>query len=216
MTAPQLSRISLDPVAAAWLTGGADRALDTLLIARLERRRIAIVDGNVVDRGLDRVDPLDGALLDALGARGSRDLETVRWRVSRDRRLERVKVDLVAAGALGDRSGWGRPNRRSPTGSGRRLLRDLRGDPPPGAAWQVALRGRAGLTDHAMREALEPPARPPLPPEPRGSWRERRRRAQTAEGYASGAAVAGYGGWGAVSGGVDCGGGFGGGDGGGC
>jgi hypothetical protein len=215
MTAPQLSRTSLDPVAAAFLAGDLQRAVDALLASRLERRRIAVVDGNVADRGLDHVDPLDGALLDALGARGSRDLETVRWRVSRDRRLERVRVDLVSAGVLGERSGWGRPNRRVPTGSGRRLLRELKGDPPAGAAWQVALHGRAGLTDHGLREALEPPARPPLPPEPRGSWRERRRRAQTAEGYASGAAVAGYGGWGGVGGGFDCGGG-GGGDGGGC
>ncbi len=215
MTAPQLSRTPLAPVAAAWLAGGLQRAVDALLVSRLERGRIAVIDGNVTDRGLDRSDPLDGALLDALGARGRRDLETVRWRVGRDRRLERLCVDLVVEGLLGDRyPRWGsdRPVR---TGSGRRLLRELKGEPPAGAAWEVALHGRAGLTDRSLREALEPPVRPPLPPQPRRSWLDGRRRDQTAEGYASGAAVVGYGGWGIDCGGFD-GGGGGGGDGGGC
>src|SRR5215217_4613034 len=58
MTAPQLSRTSLAPVAAAWLAGGQQRAVDALLVSRLERHRIAVVDGNVVDRGLDRNDAL--------------------------------------------------------------------------------------------------------------------------------------------------------------
>src|SRR5215210_9315185 len=207
MTAPQLSPTSVAPVAAAWLAGGLRRAVDALLVSRLERRRIAVVDGNVVDRGLDRGDPLDGALLDALGARGSRDLETVRWRVSRDRRVERLCADLVVEGLLADRSPWRRSDRPVRTGSGRRLLRELKGEPPTGAAWEVALHGRAGLTDRALREALEPPARPPLPPQPRGSRRDRwTRRDTTAAGYASGAAVAGYGGWGDAGGwGGDCG-----------
>ena len=75
------------------------------------------------------------------------------------------------------------------------------------------MHGRAGLTDRGLREALEPPARPPLPPQARGSLLERhRRRDRTAEGYASGAAFSGYGSWGAFGGGGDCGGG----DGGGC
>jgi hypothetical protein len=215
MTAPQLSSTSLAPVAAAWLAGGLQRAVDALLVSRLERRRIAVVDGNVVDRGLDRGDPLDGALLDALGARGSRDLETVRWRVGHDRRVERLCADLVVEGLLANRTLWGRGDRPVRTGSGRRLVRELKGDPPAGAAWEVALHGRAGLTDQGLRGALEPPPRPPLPPQPRGSRLDRRRRRDlTAAEYASGAAVAGYGGWGGGWG-ADCGGG-GGGDGGGC
>ncbi len=216
MTAPQLSHTSVAPVAAAWLAGGLQRAVDALLVARLERRRIAVVDGNVVDRGLDRTDPLDGALLDALGARGRRELATVRSRVARDRRVERLCADLVVEGLLGDRPPWGRSDRPARTGSGRRLLRELKGDPPSGAAWEVALHGRAGLTDRGLREALEPPARPPLPPQPRGQWLDRRKRRDlTAEGHASGAAVVGYGSWGGGFGG-GCGGfdGGGGGDGG--
>jgi hypothetical protein len=219
MTAPQLSPTSVAPVAAAWLAGGLRRAVDALLVSRLERRRIAVVDGNVVDRGLDRDDPLDGALLDALGPRGSRDLETVRWRVARDRRVERLCADLVVEGLLGDWSPWGHADRPVRTGSGRRVLRDLRSDPPTGAAWEVALHGRSGLTDRGLRDALEPPERPPLPEQSRGSWLGRWRRDVTAEGYASGGAGAvGFGGWGGGWGG-DCGGfdgGGGGGDGGGC
>jgi len=214
MTAPQLSSTSLAPVAAAWLAGGKQRAVEALLVSRLERGRIAVVDGNVVDRGLDRDDALDGALLDALGARGSRDLETVRWRVSRDRRVERLCADLVVEGLVANRAPRGRSDRPVRTGSGRRLVRELKGDPPAGAAWQVALRGRTGLSDPLLREALEPRVRPPLPPQPRGSRLDRRtRRDMTPEGYAAGAA--GYGAWGDVGGwGGDCG--SGGGDGGGC
>jgi hypothetical protein len=215
MTAPQLPRTALAPVAAAWLAGGLQRAVDALLVSRLEHRRIAVVDGNVVDRGLDRADVLDGALLDALGARGRRDLATVRWRVSRDRRVERLCADLVVEGLLGDRPAWGLSDRPVRTGSGRRLLRELRGDPPAGAAWEVALHGRTGLTDRGLREALQPPVRPPLPPQPRGSFLDRWRRDPSAEGYASGAAGVGHGGWGDFGG--NCGGfdgGGGGGDGG--
>jgi hypothetical protein len=219
MTALQLSRTPLAPVAAAWLAGGLQRAVDALLVSRLERGRIAVIDGNVADRGLDRGDALDSALLDALGARGSRDLATVRWRVARDRRVERLCADLVVEGLLADRSPWRRADRPVRTGSGRRLLRELKSEPPTGAAWEVALHGRGGLTDLNLREALEPPARPPLPQQPR-RWLDPRRRGMTDEGYVSGAAVVGYGGggwsggWGGDCGGFD--GGGGGGDGGGC
>ena len=221
MTALPLSRTPLAPVAAAWLAGGLQRAVDALLVSRLERGRIAVIDGTVADRGLDRSDPLDSALLDALGARGSRDLATVRWRVARDRRLERLCADLVVEGLLADRSPWRRSDRPVRTGTGRRLLRELKSEPPTGAAWEVALHGRGGLTDLSLREALEPPARPPLPPQPRGSWLERRRDLR-AESYTSGAAVVGHGGGGWGGGWGDCGGfdggggGGGGGDGGGC
>jgi hypothetical protein len=224
MSVPQaLSPIAslLDPVAVAWLSGGLPRAIDTVLVSRLDRRQIRVVDGDVVDRGLDRSTPLDGAVLDALGARGSRDLETVRWRLSRDRRLARIRLDLVAAGMLGERSRWGRPDRPdrpARTASGRRLLRELRATTPPGPAWEVAVNGRAGLTDLALHESLVPPPPPPSPAQPRRRWLDpASRRPMTIEGYATGAAVVGHGAWGggAWGGGADCGGGFDGGGGGG-
>lgn len=212
MTAPQLFRTPLAPVAAAWLAGGLGRAVDAVLVSRLERRRIVVVDGNVADRGLDRSDPIDGALIDALGARGSRDIETVRWRLTRDRRVERLCADLVVEGLLADRSPWWRSDRPARTGSGRRLLRELKGEPPTGAAWEVALHGRAGLTDPGLREALEPPPPPPLPRQPRRRWLDPGEPYGTgAAGYAAGAAGAGYGGWGGDGCGFDGGGGDGGG-----
>jgi hypothetical protein len=221
MTAPLTTPTSrLDAVAAAWLAGGLPRALDTVLVSRLERRRIRVVDGDLVDRGLDRAEPLDAALLDALGARGRKDTETVRWRLSRDRRLDRVRVELLQAGLLGQRTPWGlpdRPERPARTASGRRVLRELRDSPHPGAAWEVALHGRAGLTDLALRESLEPPVRPaPTLPPPRGRL-FRRTSLEDRHLYAGGASSAtAIGGWGGF-GGAGCGGfdgGGGGGDGG--
>ena len=215
MTAP---RTALDPVACAWLAGGRSRAVDALLVSRLERRRIRIADGQVQERGLDRTDPLEGALLDALGARGHRDLETVRFRMSYDRRFEGIGQDLAAAGLLRERTALGRrarPDRPVRTAAGRRLLAELTAGPRTGAAWEVALRGRAGLTDPALREALQPPARP----EPATSPRPRRRwgRASLEDRYlyASGAGSAGAvgaygftGDFGGDGGGGDGGGGF--------
>lgn len=199
-----------DPVAAAWLAGGQRRAVDALLVSRLERRRIAVVDGNVVDRGLDRTDPLDGALLDALGARGQRDLETVRWRVARDRRLDSVRVDLAVAGLLGERTAWGRPTRPerpARTSAGRRLLRELAAAGQPGSAWEVALHGRDGLTDPALREALDPPARR-LPEAPAPRLRSTRRSIEDRHLHITAASdSAAIGGWAALGAGGDCGGG---------
>ena len=220
MTAPRTSLPSrLDPVGAAWLAGGLFRAVDTLLVSRLEAGRVRVVDGLLEGEHLDRNDPLDGVLAVALGARGRRDVETVRWRASRDRRLDEVRLGLVTDGLLGERTRLGlraTDGRPAPTAAGRRLLRELRTLPRTGGAWEVDLEGRAALTDRGLHEALEPPARPPLPAQARGSRPERhRRRDRTAEGYASGAAFSDYGSWGAFGGGGggDCGGG---GDGGGC
>ena len=215
MTAPQTS---LDPVAAAWLAGGAPRATDAVLVSRIERRRIRIVDGNVVDRGLHRADPFDGVLLDALGARGRRDLSTVRFRMSYDRRFEDVRKDLAAAGLLRERTAWGtraRPDRPVRTAAGRRLLKAMAADARTGAAWEVALKGRTGLTDPALREALEPPAPPEPPVSPERSRRWTRTSLEDRHLYASGAGSAGAigaygftGDFGGDGGGGDGGGGF--------
>ena len=213
MTAPQtLRNATLDPVTAAWLAGGRKRAVDALLVARLERRRIRVVNGDVADRGLDRNDPLDGAVLDALGARGLRDLETVRWRVSHDRRLRQIGSDLVDGGLLSARTRWGRPSnpdRPSRTAAGRRLLKELAAGARSGGAWEVALGGRAGLTDPALRAALEPPARPAPEPTPRRLRWGRSSALEDRHLHISGATSAtSIGAWGVTGGfGGDCGGG---------
>ena len=205
---------SLEPFAAAWLAGGLPRAADALLVSRLESGRVHVVDGHVGDRGLDRGDRFDAVLLDALGARGRRDVDTVLWRVQRDRRVQDLRAELGTRGLLAARSPLGvpdRPDRPARTAAGRQLLRQLRSAPPHGAVWEVALHGRDALTDLALRTALEPPPRPDVPRAPRRirTWDRR-----TSEGYlvTGGAGAASFGGWGADCGGFD--GGGGGGDGG--
>ncbi len=211
---------TLDPVAAAWLAGGLPRAVDALLVARLEAGRIRGVGGSVADRGLDRQDRFDAVLLDALGARRSRDVETVRFRLLRDRRLEVLRTGLRTEGLLTGRTALGLPDRLdrpARTAAGRRLLRDLRAAPPPGAVWEVALHGRDALTDLALRTALEPPPRPEPPRPPRRLLRWQDPQTTEAARYAAGgAAVAGFSGWGGDGGGWGGDGGGGGGDGGGC
>ena len=206
---------SLDPLATAWLAGGLPRAVDAVLVSRLESRRIEVVDGQVADRGLNRSDRFDAVLLDALGARGRRDVQTVLWRVRRDRRMVALRDSLLADGLLAGRTRLGlrdRTDRPARTAAARRRLRELRGAPPHGAVWEVALHGRGALTDLTLRTALEPPARPEVPRAPRRtrSWGSRTTELHYATG---GAAAMGLGGGGGFDG-CGWGGGDGGGDGG--
>jgi hypothetical protein len=204
---------SLEPLTAAWLAGGLPRAADALLVSRLESGRVHVVDGHVGTRSLDRGNRFDAVLLDALGARGRREVDTVRWRVQRDRRMQDLRTELGTRGLLAARSPLGlpdRPDRPARTAAGRQLLRELRSAPPHGAVWEVALHGRDALTDLSLRAALEPPPRPEPPRAPRRLLRWQDPQATEAARYAAGgAAVMSFGGW---DGGFD--GGGGGGDGG--
>jgi uncharacterized membrane protein YgcG len=169
---------SLEPFAAAWLAGGLPRAVDALLVSRLESGRVRVVDGHVGNRSLDRFDRFDAVLLDALGARGRRDVDTVRWRVQRDRRMQDLRAELGTRGLLAARTPLGlpdRPDRPARTIAGRQLLRELRSAPPHGPVWEVALHGRDALTDLTLRTALEPAPRPDVPSAPRRirSWGQR-------------------------------------------
>lgn len=214
-------RTSLDPLAAAWLAGGLPRAVDALLVSRLESRRIQVVDGSVADRGLDRQDRFDAVLLDALGARRSKRVDTVWWRLVRDRRLESLRFHLRSDDLLAARTGLGLPDRDdrpARTAAGRHLLRELRSAPPRGAAWEVALHGRGALTDLSLRAALEGQSRPaaerPMPRWSRRRTRDPARDLGTAAG--GGAAYTGTFGGGWSGGGWDGGCGGDGGGGGGC
>jgi hypothetical protein len=212
---PALLSLTTDVVSAAHLAGGRPRAVDALLVSRLEAGRVRVVDGHLEDVRLRRTDPSDALLVDALGARGRRDVETVRWRVQRDHRLDDVRRRLADAGLVAGRTRLGRrprEDRPALTAAGRRALRDLRSQRQPGAAWQVALEGRAALTDPALREALQPPVRMVLNTAPR-RWRLLRPYRDSPETYAAGGIAAGSIGWGSgFDGGFDAGGG--GGDGG--
>jgi uncharacterized membrane protein YgcG len=199
---------SLEPLAAAWLAGGLPRAADALLVSRLEKGRVHVVDGHVGNRGLDRYDRFDAVLIDALGARGRRDVETVRWRVIRDRRMQVLRTELGAGGLLAARGALGRPDRPdrpARTAAGRRLLRELRSAPPRGGVWEVALHGREALTDPALRTSLEPPPRPDIP-----SPRRRSRGDRISEIHYATGGTAAMGGGSYFGGGFDGGGGWGG------
>jgi hypothetical protein len=215
---PALLPLTTDVVAAAHLAGGRPRATDALLVSRLEAGRVRVVDGLLEDVRLRRADPSDALLVDALGARGRRDVETVRWRVHADHRLDAVRRRLVEAGLVAERTRLGRrprEDRPALTAAGRQVLRDLRIQRQPGAAWDVALGGREALTDPALREALQPPARTLVDAAPRRSRLLRSYR-DAPETYAAGGIVAGSAGWGGWDGGCGGfdGGGGGGGDGG--
>jgi uncharacterized membrane protein YgcG len=207
---PALLLLTTDVVAAAHLAGGRPRSVDALLVSRLQAGRVRVVDGHLEDVRLRRTDPFDALLIDALGARGRRDVETVRWRVQRDHRLDDVRRRLAEAGLVAERTRLGRrprEDRPALTAAGRQALRDLRSQRQPGAAWEVALGGRAALTNPVLREALQPPARTVVSAAPRRS-RLRRPYRDTPETYLAGGIVAGQAGWGGWGG--DCGG-FGGG-----
>ena len=154
----------LDVYDVACLAGGLDRVVDTALVARVQSGRVRVhAPGELATASLTRRHPVEAAVLDAVGPAGHRSVDTVRWRVASDERLLAVSrrlrdLGLLGSGAVptGRRSRW----RLAPTYAGRHLLRELAADPPEDgvaggtAALQVALRGREGLPDQALRTAI--------------------------------------------------------------
>lgn len=152
----------LDVYEAACLAGGIDRAIDTAVVALLESGSIRAQRGGT----LALVDPtprhgVEGAVLDAIGPRASRSLTTVRLRAGQDERLACLAERLERDGLLSTGVVWrlgGRGRRQAPTLRGRRVLRQLRAEPP---AWisgtsarRVALGGPGQLIDHDLRVAV--------------------------------------------------------------
>ncbi|SDC09414.1 TIGR04222 domain-containing protein [Geodermatophilus telluris] len=140
----------------ACLAGGTQRVVDTALVALVVTGRVrAVAPGELQVADPRRRHPVEAAVLDAVGARGRRSVETVRWRALGDDRVTAVARRLRREGLLGRLLG--------PTAAGRRLLRGARpgaGDP----VRPVALDGPHRLEDPALRAAvLEPPPRPVLP-----------------------------------------------------
>ena len=142
----------LDLYDVAWLAGGRRRATQTAVAALAERHRVRVTDptGDLQAVGGGATHPVEAAVLDALGARGHRGIETIVFLVRKDPRLDAVEQGLLRRGLLG-RHALVAPlvrRRRPPSTSleGRRVLRELR---RPGgtaihgstAAWEVALNG---------------------------------------------------------------------------
>jgi hypothetical protein len=155
--------LRLDVYDIAYLAGGPDRVVDTALVALVETGRIRVQPpGQLAVAESGRRHPVEAAVLDAVGTRGHRSVDVIRWRLGDDDRVLAVGRRLVAAGLL---SRWARVRRRNghrpvPTAEGRRTLRDLAADPPTdpasdgGTSVIVALHGRDRLSDELRRSSL--------------------------------------------------------------
>ena len=141
----------LDLYDVAWLAGGRRRATQTAVAALAERDRLRVTDptGDLQAVGGGATHPVEAAVLDGLGARGDRGVETIVFLVREDPRLDAVEQGLLRRGLLGRRAPLVRVVRRRPpstTREGRRVLRELRRPgstaiPGSTAAREVALNG---------------------------------------------------------------------------
>jgi hypothetical protein len=171
----------LDVYDVAYLAGGPDRVVDTAVVALVRGGRVRVhVPGHLATVDLSRRHPVEAAVLDAVGPRGHRSVDTIRWRSLQDERLLDVGRTLQRAGLLG-RLGAVLPRRRgpgdglAPTRAGRRVLQEYAdrslGDPE---ATRVALGGRSAMGDAKLRAAIfeRPDTTPVIPRRRRPSRRE--------------------------------------------
>lgn len=145
----------------AFLAGGRYRVIDTALAVLLESGRIrARRSGELAVVDPSRRHEVEAAVLDAVGPDGWRTAAMVRLRAGTDERVTRIGDRLVNDGLL-----CGRPSRRR-TRAGRRALRRLRAQLPPGgraaasSAARVAVHGPGEVPDAEVRKAVFDPPRP--------------------------------------------------------
>ena len=173
MTGPDL-----DVYEIAFLAGGVQRVVDTALVALVESGRVRVhAPGELAAVRPDRRHPVEAAVLDAVGTRSHRSVDTIRWRLTGDDRLTGLGRSLASSGllrrTLRGREAW------SPTRAGRQALQRLAAQPPidraldGGSAVLVALGGREAMPDPALRAAIF--ERPALPKATGGRLREARR-----------------------------------------
>lgn len=173
MTAPRLDLYDL-----AYLAGGPERVVDTAVVALVRSHRLRIrFPGQLATADLSRRHPVEAAVLDAVGPRGHRSVDTICWRLAEDERLLDVGRRLRSDGLLGRLGAVvtglrGHPRALAPTRAGQRALRELGegsaiGDPE---AVRVALGGRAAMADAQLRAGIfEPPVTTLAPPGARRS-----------------------------------------------
>jgi hypothetical protein len=161
----------LDVYETACLAGGLDWVVDTAVVVLVESGRVRVQRTGELTVVEDRPGhEIEAAVLAAVGRRGWRQIELVRWRAGQDERLialaERLRRDgLVSSNRLARR--LGRVSRRlALTATGRRRLRELRADPPVRgvvtgtSAARVALGGVRHMPDREQRVAVFHPPRP--------------------------------------------------------
>ena len=157
----------LDLYDIAFLAGGVHRVVDTALVALVESGRVRVHGpGELAAVQPDRRHPVEAAVLDAVGPRGHRSVDTIRWRLADDERLNGLGRSLAAAGLMHRRILRGRGT-WSPTRAGREELRRLAEQPTVhraldgGSALQVAMKGRDAMPDADLRASIfERPALP--------------------------------------------------------
>jgi len=78
----------LDVYDIAYLAAGPDRVVDTALVALVETGRVRVQPpGQLAVAELARRHPVEAAVLDAVGTRGHRSVDVVRWRLLSGGRL---------------------------------------------------------------------------------------------------------------------------------
>jgi hypothetical protein len=151
---------SLDVYDIAFLAGGPERVIETALVVLVESGRVRVhAPGELATVDPTRRHPVEAAVLDAVGDRGHRSVDTITWRLVGDERIAGIAGPLTVAGLLRRRM---RPGHLawSPTHAGHQALARLAAHPPAyraldgGDALQVALRGRAGMADRRRRSEI--------------------------------------------------------------
>jgi hypothetical protein len=171
--------LGLDVYDIAFLAGGAARVVDTALVDLVATGRVRVhAPGELATADPSRRHPVEAAVLDAIGTRGHRSVDTIRWRVMDDDRLHAVGRRLVEAGLM-HRIPWPRALRPG----GRMLTRTRNGtsalavaaaaraaDPAhdPTGALLVAVGGIAAMPDPARRSAIFERPQTALRPAPPG------------------------------------------------
>jgi hypothetical protein len=228
MTGFRTLAIDYDVYDIAFLAGGPKRVGETALVALVEtgRLRVSRPGGELHMVEPRRRHAVEAAVLDAVGSRSHRSVDTVLWRACTDGRLTSLAERLERDGLVhpaGRRTGLRRRYWRALclTRAGRRALHELRSDPPfdrlagGTEAMQVALGGAGRMADRDLAAVLfGPPA--PAPPPTAAERREiKRERDAFLAARPPSATMFAVGGFGGGDGGFGCDGG-GGGDGGGC
>ena len=173
MTGPRTLATDYDVYEVAFLAGGPRRAVDTAVVALVESGRVRVtpLSGELSVVEHQRRHPVEAAVLDAVGLRGSWSIDTVRWRLESDERIGSLGQRLERDGLLspaGPRSSIRRRHWRllSLTGEGRRALRRLQSDPPRDrvagetSAMSVALAGPARMSERDVYATVFEPPRP--------------------------------------------------------
>src|SRR4051794_24694465 len=92
----------LDLYDVAFLAGGAARLVDTAIVALVRDGRVRVHSpGQLATADLSRRHPVEAAVLDAVGPRGHRSVDTISWRLAEDDRILDVGRRLHEARLLG-------------------------------------------------------------------------------------------------------------------